>query len=186
MAWKDALAKEILSVASKSLTYQQMLSIAKRFSSVRVKTTNAKDALPLIQLEDKGPWMKPSEWAENHRLSLVSRSREAQQRLWYAGCDPSKCCIVDCSVCSKLKQARRDDLTQAQVEAQEFQTAYNNLREAYNAMLSAYFGALFELQRVSSQAGLLPPARAALKTLDGKLTLPPEWLRINPPDEWKR
>jgi len=113
MFWKDNLSKVLLS--SEILTYQSLVALQQDFPSLRVKTADANGRIPVIQLEEKGQWMKPREWAVNHQAALKQRLLESQQRVLDATSDPgvllnsvrSLLCPADCHFDDDLKEIDR-------------------------------------------------------------------------------
>jgi len=103
MFWKDQLAMKILAHADPS--FQWLASLQSEFPSLRVKTIDAKGKVPVIQLNGKGEWMKPKEWALNHKSSLRSNYKELQLRLTLLGDDLTE----QSSSQSSPKQLRTED-----------------------------------------------------------------------------
>lgn len=86
MFWKDKLANEIL--AQYSVTKSWLLSLTDRYPALRVKTVDANGRVPVIQLNGKGEWLKPGEWANMHLLNLKQQHGELHHRIESFGSDP--------------------------------------------------------------------------------------------------
>lgn len=86
MFWKDELAKEIL--AQHTVTKPWLLSLTERYPVLRVKTVDANGIVPVIQLNGKGEWLKPGEWANMHLLNLKQQHGELHHRIESFGSDP--------------------------------------------------------------------------------------------------
>jgi len=79
--WKDKLCREILSRDDIALNSLDFWRVAQgTFPSVRVKTTDARGSVVVIQLADRGQWMKPREWAFNHQASVRQRTFDELRR----------------------------------------------------------------------------------------------------------
>jgi hypothetical protein len=88
MFWKDQLASEIL--AQSQCTYDWLLGLRSRFPQLRVKTVDARGTVPVIRFDDRnGEWLKPKEWAENHRQSVSCKFQEWHSRMLDLGYDLS-------------------------------------------------------------------------------------------------
>lgn len=128
MFWKDNLSAKLLSC--QTWTYAALVALQQDFPSLRVKTADANGRIPVIQLEEKGQWVKPREWAINHQASLKQRLLESQQRVLDATGDPS---VLLNSVRSLLCPADchfPDDLSEIARLESEFQTSIEKI-EAY-------------------------------------------------------
>jgi hypothetical protein len=86
MFWKDKLAQDIL--AQQTVTMSWLLSLAERYPVLRVKTVDANGRVPVIQLNRKGEWLKPKEWANMHLLNLKQQHSELHHRIQSYGSDP--------------------------------------------------------------------------------------------------
>lgn len=86
MFWKDKLAKEILE--KRYVTQPWLLSLTERYPVLRVKTVDANGEVPVIQLNGKGEWLKPGEWANMHLLNLKQQHGELHHRIESFGSDP--------------------------------------------------------------------------------------------------
>ena len=104
MFWKDEICKYI---RSHECSYGELVNLTKLYPALRVKTIDAKGRVPVIQLSEKGEWMKPCEWANLHLQSLTQRYSESQQRIIDCGSDPTPICATSCSLVDKLE--RRPD-----------------------------------------------------------------------------
>lgn len=72
--WKDKLCQEILERNELTLNSIDFWRAAQSaFPSVRFKTADARGKVIMIQLSDRGQWMKPGEWALNHQASIRER-----------------------------------------------------------------------------------------------------------------
>ena len=123
MFWKDQLCKDIMSHQN-SLEY--LHSLQKRYPSLRVKTIDAKGRVPVIQLSEKGEWIKPSEWASNHLTAQVQRLLESQQRITDCGSDPYSVCSGACSLVEKLEEKAAQS---------SFSVKYDRLYRSYQRFL---------------------------------------------------
>jgi len=93
MFWKDKLAQDIL--AQQTVTKSWLLSLAERYPALRVKTVDANGRVPVIQLNGKGEWLKPKEWANMHLLNLKQQHSELHHRIQSYGSDPDHSAGVD-------------------------------------------------------------------------------------------
>jgi len=93
MFWKDELAKEILN--QYSVTKSWLLALTERYPALRVKTVDANGKVPVIQLNRKGEWLKPREWADIHLLNLKQQHGELHHRIQSFGSDPDHSAGVD-------------------------------------------------------------------------------------------
>lgn len=137
MFWKDALCQWILK--QDYLTYDKLINVQSTFPSIRVKTADANGKIPLIQLEEKGTWIKPKEWAANHQASLKQRLMESQQRVLDVTSDPgalldsvrSLLTPADCHFDDDLKEIARleEKLKVMEVAHREDIDSYNSLSD---------------------------------------------------------
>lgn len=134
MFWKDNLSKVLLSM--EIVTYQSLVALQQDFPSLRVKTADANGRIPVIQLEEKGQWMKPREWAVNHQAALKQRLLESQQRVLDATSDPgvllnsvrSLLCPADCHFDDDLKEIDRlESQLQATIDERNDLAKWRNL-----------------------------------------------------------
>lgn len=128
MFWKDALAHDIL---EHDVTIEWLHSIQRRYPSLRVKTIDAKGKTPVIQLAERGEWIKPKEWASNHLSSLTQRYLESQSRLKAVGSNPSNYCSDSCPVVSELKNLLQSDPT----DVERLRKAYDNVYMTLNKVI---------------------------------------------------
>lgn len=101
MFWKDEICKYIM---SHNCSYDELIVLSKIYPTLRVKTIDAKGRVPVIQLSERGEWMKPIEWANLHLQSLIERYSESQQRIIDCGSDPTTICGATCSLVEKLEE----------------------------------------------------------------------------------
>lgn len=87
MFWKDQFAREVL--AMPDCSYQSLIDLRAKFPSLRVKTLDAKGKVPVIRFDDSSEWLKPKEWADNHRTAICCKYQEQHSRVKDLGCDPS-------------------------------------------------------------------------------------------------
>lgn len=135
MFWKDHLASEIL--AQSNITETWLCGLTDRYPSIRVKTLDANGRVPVIQLNGKGEWLKPKEWANIHIANLKQRHVELHQRLSTVGIDPTHV--------GQAYGSPESAETGTQSDPSEFQELRNN----YNRLLKSYKKAIGELWSIS-------------------------------------
>jgi len=135
MFWKDQLASEIL--AKSNITKAWLYDLTDRYPSIRVKTLDANGRVPVIQLNGKGEWLKPKEWANIHIANLKQQHVELHQRLSTIGVDTTH---VDHTYGSPESAE-----TGTQSDPSEFQELRNN----YTRLLESYHKAIDELWSIS-------------------------------------
>jgi len=135
MFWKDQLASEIL--AQSNITKTWLYGLTDRYPSIRVKTLDANGRVLVIQLNGKGEWLKPKEWANIHIANLKQRHVELHQRLSTVGINPTN---VDYTYGGPESAE-----TGAQSDPSEFQKLRNN----YIRLSESYAKAIDELWSIS-------------------------------------
>lgn len=135
MFWKDQLAKEIL--ARSSIDKYWLDGLTEQFPSIRVKTVDANGRVPVIQLNGKGEWLKPKEWALIHVANLKQQHVELHQRLITVGSDPT------------IDDHADGGLESAESEAQSDPTEFQKLQNSFDELYKSYVRALDELWSVS-------------------------------------
>lgn len=135
MFWKDQLASEIL--AQLSITKSWLDSLTDRYPSIRVKTLDANGRVAVIQLNGKGEWLKPKEWANIHIANLKQQHVELHQRLMTVGSDPAHT--------SRAYGSPESAETQSQSDPSEFEKLQNN----YSRLFNSYIKAIEELWSIS-------------------------------------
>ena len=135
MFWKDQLASEIL--AKSDINKFWLDGLTDRYPSLRVKTIDANGRVPVIQLNGKGEWLKPKEWANIHIANLKQQHVELHHRLSTVGSDPAPDDYADGCPESAETEAQSDPS-----EFQQLQNDYSDLRESY-------FKAIRELWSIS-------------------------------------
>jgi hypothetical protein len=135
MFWKDHLASEIL--AQSSITKSWLDSLTDRYPSIRVKTLDANGRVPVIQLNGKGEWLKPREWANIHIANLKQRHVELHQRLSTVGIDHTH-----------VSQAYGSPES-AETGTQSDPSGFQELRNKFDRLSKSYFKAIDELWSIS-------------------------------------
>lgn len=135
MFWKDQLAREIL--AQLSITESWLNSLTDRYPSIRVKTLDANGRVAVIQLNGKGEWLKPKEWANIHIANLKQQHVELHHRLMTVGSDPAHT--------SHVYGSPESAETQSQSDPSEFEKLQNN----YSRLSNSYIKAIEELWSIS-------------------------------------
>jgi len=135
MFWKDHLAKEIL--AKDSIHKYWLDSLTDRYPSIRVKTLDADGRVVVIQLNGKGEWLKPKEWANIHIANLKQQHVELHRRLMTVGIDPAHT--------NRAFGCPESAETQSQSDPSEFEKLQNN----YSRLSNSYIKAIEELWSIS-------------------------------------
>jgi hypothetical protein len=135
MFWKDHLAKEIL--AKDSIHKHWLDSLTDRYPSIRVKTLDADGRVVVIQLNGKGEWLKPKEWANIHIANLKQQHVELHRRLMTVGIDPAHT--------NRAFGCPESAETQSQSDPSEFEKLQNN----YSRLSKSYIKAIEELWSIS-------------------------------------
>jgi hypothetical protein len=135
MFWKDHLAKEIL--AKDSIHKYWLDSLTDRYPSIRVKTLDANGRVVVIQLNGKGEWLKPKEWANIHIANLKQQHVELHRRLMTVGIDPAHT--------NRAFGCPESAETQSQSDPSEFEKLQNN----YSRLSNSYIKAIEELWSIS-------------------------------------
>jgi len=135
MFWKDQLASEIL--AQLSITKSWLDSLTDRYPSIRVKTLDANGRVAVIQLNGKGEWLKPKEWANIHIANLKQQHVELHQRLTTVG--------IDHAHTSHVYGSPESAETQSQSDPSEFEKLQND----YSRLSDSYIKAIEELWSIS-------------------------------------
>jgi len=135
MFWKDQLASEIL--AQFSITKSWLDSLTDRYPSIRVKTLDANGRVVVIQLNGKGEWLKPKEWANIHIANLKQQHVELHQRLMTVG--------IDHAHTSRAYGSPESAETQSQSDPSEFE----KLQNKYSRLFDSYIKAIEELWSIS-------------------------------------
>jgi len=148
MFWKDQLASEIL--AQFSITKSWLDSLTDRYPSIRVKTLDANGRVPVIQLNGKGEWLKPKEWANIHIANLKQQHVELHQRLTTVGSDPTHT--------SHVYGSPESAETQSQSDPSEFE----QLQNKFSRLSDSYFKAIEELWSISQGNEMKPDIRVAV------------------------
>jgi len=149
MFWKDELAKEIM--AQSTVTKSWLLSLAERYPALRVKTVDANGRVPVIQLNRKGEWLKPSEWADMHLLNLKQRHSELHHRIKSLGSDPDHGACVDGSPAHPVTSTQRAETSEMK-----------QLRASLELMKRNYLFAIDQLQAIKQGSQLSSKVQAAL------------------------
>lgn len=135
MFWKDHLAKEIL--AKDSIHKYWLDRLTDRYPSIRVKTLDADGRVVVIQLNGKGEWLKPKEWANIHIANLKQQHVELHRRLMTVGIDPAHT--------NRAFGCPESAETQSQSDPSEFEKLQNN----YSRLSNSYIKAIEELWSIS-------------------------------------
>jgi uncharacterized protein YciI len=135
MFWKDQLANEIL--AQFSITKSWLDNLTDRYPSIRVKTLDANGRVPVIQLNGKGEWLKPKEWANIHIANLKQQHVELHHRLMTVGVDPAHTSHVYGSPESAEAQSQSDP------------SEFEKLQNRFSRLTDSYIKAIEELWSIS-------------------------------------
>jgi hypothetical protein len=151
MFWKDHLASEIL--AQSSITKSWLDSLTDRYPSIRVKTIDANGRVPVIQLNGKGEWLKPKEWANIHIANLKQQHVELHHRLTTVGSDPAHT--------SHAYGGPESAETQSQSDPSELE----KLQNKYSRLTNSYIKAIEELWSISQGNEMALSIRIAVASM---------------------
>jgi hypothetical protein len=151
MFWKDQLASEIL--AQSNITKTWLYGLTDRYPSIRVKTLDANGRVPVIQLNGKGEWLKPEEWANIHIANLKQQHVELHQRLSTVGSDPTHTGHTYGSPES------------AETETQSDPSLFQKLRNKYIRLSESYCKAIDELWSISQGNEMTSDLRMAVASM---------------------
>lgn len=151
MFWKDELAKEILK--RHVVTQPWLLSLAERYPVLRVKTVDANGIVPVIQLNGKGEWLKPGEWANMHLLNLKQQHGELHHRIESFGSDPDHSANANGSPAHPVTPNQSDPSEVEQLRAQ-FEQMKRNYMFAINQLQTTLQGNQLELEVLTDLAAM--------------------------------
>lgn len=125
MFWKDQLAHEILSLDH--IGYKELVGLQSSYPAIRIKSVDANSKVWVIQLNGKGEWWKPCEWARDHIFKVVQRHLETQQRLQYLRDDLANWSQEVCSIVDQFELHSSNDLARLAELEDAFLTLQDSL-----------------------------------------------------------